>query len=66
LSFVIWFVIQRSIGMRVTEEEEVLGLDLAEMGMEAYPSAHDRMSRVASDPRAAAQPDAVAAYADAS
>jgi len=26
----------------VSEEEEMLGLDLAEMGMEAYPSPHER------------------------
>ena len=31
-----WLGIRQVFGLRVTEEEEILGLDLAEMGMEAY------------------------------
>ena len=33
-----WVLIDKTIGLRVGEEEEYVGLDIAEMGMEAYPS----------------------------
>ena len=33
----IWFVLKKSIGIRVSEQEEVEGLDYGEHGMEAYP-----------------------------
>jgi Amt family ammonium transporter len=33
-----WFLIKVTMGLRVEAEDEVRGLDLAEMGMEAYPS----------------------------
>jgi Amt family ammonium transporter len=36
-SFVVWLVIKAIMGIRVTEEEEYEGSDLAECGMEAYP-----------------------------
>ncbi len=36
-SFVTWFVIKAIMGIRVSEEEEYEGVDLAECGMEAYP-----------------------------
>lgn len=36
-SFVAWFAIKRVMGIRVSEEEEFEGVDLAECGMEAYP-----------------------------
>jgi len=36
-SFVVWFVIKKIAGIRVTEEEEFKGVDIAECGMEAYP-----------------------------
>lgn len=36
-SFVTWFVIKTIMGIRVSEEEEYEGVDLAECGMEAYP-----------------------------
>ncbi len=36
-SFIFWFVIKATIGMRVSAEEEVSGLDLGEHGQEAYP-----------------------------
>jgi len=36
-STVFWLVIKSTIGIRVGEEEEMLGLDQAELGMEAYP-----------------------------
>ncbi len=36
-SLVVWFIIKMIMGLRVTEEEEYEGVDLAECGMEAYP-----------------------------
>lgn len=32
-----WFVLKAVMGLRVSEEDEINGLDLAELGMEAYP-----------------------------
>jgi Amt family ammonium transporter len=36
-SFVVWRLLDRSMGLRVSAAEEELGLDATEMGMEAYP-----------------------------
>ncbi|RCU49930.1 MULTISPECIES: ammonium transporter [Corallincola] len=36
-SLIVWGVIKAVIGVRVTEEEEFEGVDMAECGMEAYP-----------------------------
>ena len=36
-SGVIWFILKATVGIRVGEEEEINGLDMAELGMEAYP-----------------------------
>jgi Amt family ammonium transporter len=36
-SFVVWLLLKKTMGIRVTEEEEYDGVDLAECGMEAYP-----------------------------
>jgi len=36
-SFATWFVIKMTMGIRVTEEEEYMGVDLSECGLEAYP-----------------------------
>ncbi len=36
-SFVVWFIIKTVIGLRASEEEEMMGLDKAEVGVEAYP-----------------------------
>ena len=36
-SFVVWFVIKMTIGIRVTEEEEIAGMDLHDCGVDAYP-----------------------------
>jgi len=36
-SAAVWFVLKATVGIRVDEEDEVLGLDMAECGMEAYP-----------------------------
>ena len=34
---IVWFAIKATIGVRPSEEEEALGLDRAEVGVEAYP-----------------------------
>jgi Amt family ammonium transporter len=36
-SFIAWYVIKSLIGLRVSEEDEANGVDIAECGMEAYP-----------------------------
>ena len=36
-SAVVWFILNITMGLRVSEEAEIAGLDTAEMGMEAYP-----------------------------
>ena len=37
ISAIIWFVLKLTIGLRVGEEEEYVGLDQAELGVPAYP-----------------------------
>ncbi|MEC8089057.1 MAG: ammonium transporter [Pseudomonadota bacterium] len=37
VSWIVWTVLKMTIGIRVSEEEELAGLDNAELGMEAYP-----------------------------
>lgn len=37
VSAVIWFILKVTIGIRVPAEDEINGLDMAELGMEAYP-----------------------------
>ncbi|QYO77003.1 ammonium transporter [Devosia salina] len=37
VSFVIWFILKATIGLRPSAEDEDLGLDKAEVGVEAYP-----------------------------
>ncbi|MDH5542636.1 MAG: ammonium transporter [Nitrospinota bacterium] len=37
LSSLIWILIKKTIGLRVGDEEESIGLDIGEHGMEAYP-----------------------------
>ena len=36
-SFIVWFVIKKIVGIRVSEEEEYEGVDISECGLEAYP-----------------------------
>ncbi len=36
-STVVWLVLKSTVGLRVEEESEINGLDMAELGMEAYP-----------------------------
>ena len=37
LSYAVFFLIHKTIGLRVSEDEEIIGLDLLEHGNEAYP-----------------------------
>ena len=37
LSAIVWFALKATIGVRVSEEDEQLGLDRADTGVEAYP-----------------------------
>ena len=36
-SLVIWYILKMVVGIRVSEEAEINGLDMSELGMEAYP-----------------------------
>ncbi|SDB05790.1 ammonium transporter [Bauldia litoralis] len=36
-SLIIWGVLKATVGVRVSEEDEIMGLDKAEIGVEAYP-----------------------------
>ncbi|WP_050927918.1 ammonium transporter [Aestuariivita boseongensis] len=36
-SLVVWFILKAVMGIRVSEEDEINGLDMSELGMEAYP-----------------------------
>ena len=37
VSFAVWFILKKTVGIRVSEEEEYEGVDLSECGLEAYP-----------------------------
>ena len=37
VSLVVWAILKFTIGIRVSEEDEMMGLDAAEIGVEAYP-----------------------------
>ena len=37
VSGIVWLILKATMGIRVTEEDEINGLDMAELGMEAYP-----------------------------
>ncbi|PTQ74827.1 ammonium transporter [Celeribacter persicus] len=37
VSGIVWFILKMVMGIRVSEEEEIMGLDKGELGMEAYP-----------------------------
>ena len=37
VSGIVWFILKSTVGIRVTEEAEMMGLDRSELGMEAYP-----------------------------
>jgi len=36
-SIILWMILKATVGIRVTEEAEMMGLDKSELGMEAYP-----------------------------
>nr|WP_232822980.1 ammonium transporter [Oceanibium sediminis] len=36
-SLVVWLIMKNTVGIRVDEEAEITGLDMSELGMEAYP-----------------------------
>ncbi|MEH6457419.1 MAG: ammonium transporter [Cocleimonas sp.] len=36
-SFIVWLILKKVMGIRVSEEEEYEGVDISECGMEAYP-----------------------------
>ena len=36
-SFIVWFLLKKTVGIRVSEEEEYEGIDISECGLEAYP-----------------------------
>jgi Amt family ammonium transporter len=37
VSLVVWLILAAVVGIRVSEEDEIMGLDKAELGLEAYP-----------------------------
>lgn len=37
VSSILWFVLRLTVGIRVSKDDEIAGLDMAELGMEAYP-----------------------------
>lgn len=37
VSGIVWFILKAIMGIRASEEDEIMGLDMAELGMEAYP-----------------------------
>ena len=37
VSYAVWMILKVTIGIRVSEENEITGLDISELGMEAYP-----------------------------
>ncbi len=37
VSAIVWFILKAIMGIRVSEEAEINGLDMSELGMEAYP-----------------------------
>ena len=37
LSYLIWFILKKALGLRVSEMSEYFGQDVAELGIEAYP-----------------------------
>ena len=37
VSYAIWTIMKLTVGIRVSEENEITGLDMSELGMEAYP-----------------------------
>ena len=40
VSFVVWFILKSTIGIRATDEAQEQGLDTSEVGIRAYPEFH--------------------------
>ena len=36
-SFIVWFALKKTMGIRVTEEQEYVGMDVVDCGVDAYP-----------------------------
>ena len=36
-SLIVWLILKFTVGIRVSEEDEMMGLDQSELGMEGYP-----------------------------
>jgi len=64
-ALVVWYVLKLTMGVRVTPEEELEGLDIGEHGMEAYPGFSKEEGREAHSAGAIA-PEAVEAWAKSS
>jgi Amt family ammonium transporter len=45
-SLALWYVLKLTLGARVSPEDEIVGLDISEIGMEAYPEAKDIEAKV--------------------
>lgn len=45
-SAIVWYALKMTIGLRVSQEEEAIGLDKAEVGVEAYPEFGQGSQRV--------------------
>ena len=45
-SLIVWFLLKAVVGVRVSEEDEVAGLDMSELGMEAYPEFGSGSARI--------------------
>ena len=43
-SAIAWTILKHTMGIRVTVDEELVGLDLSEMGLEAYPGQHTKLT----------------------
>ena len=37
VSLVLWLILKHTMGIRASEEDELVGLDKSELGLEAYP-----------------------------
>ena len=49
-SLAVWYAIKRTMGLRVSAEHELIGLDLAEMGMVAYPDTEEIETKASPKP----------------
>ena len=44
-SALVWFVLDKALGIRVSEENELAGLDNSELGMDSYPEFQHSLKR---------------------